>query len=74
MFVFAALGVLTLLGLALVGVLALRMLAELHRLRVQVARTRAQVQPGYDRLRSQGEGGPVGAPEPVAGGDVPSKA
>ncbi|MFC3520899.1 hypothetical protein ACFPZ0_05160 [Streptomonospora nanhaiensis] len=62
MFVFAALGVLTLLGLVLVGVLALRMLAELHRLRAQLARTRAQVQPGYDRLRALSDRGSVGAP------------
>ncbi|MDA8371536.1 MAG: hypothetical protein M0026_16965 [Nocardiopsaceae bacterium] len=61
MFAFVALGTATLVGLAAVGFFALRMLAELRRLREQLARTRRDVEPGYERLRSLSERSRVGA-------------
>jgi len=61
-FVFAVLAALTVAGLVCVGVLALRMLAELRRLQEQLARTRDQVDPAYGRLRAQKGRGRVDAP------------
>ncbi|MDT0302707.1 hypothetical protein [Streptomonospora wellingtoniae] len=62
MFVFAVLAALTLVGLILVGVLALRMLVQLRRLRSQLARTRDDVEPAYERLRALTGRGRVDAP------------
>ncbi|WP_156004477.1 hypothetical protein [Streptomonospora sp. PA3] len=62
MFVFAVLAALTFAGLICVGVLALRMLAQLRRLQEQLARTRDEVGPAYDRLRALSGRGRVDAP------------
>ncbi|GAA1774700.1 MULTISPECIES: hypothetical protein [Streptomonospora] len=62
MFVFAVLAALTLVGLICVGVLALRMLAQLRRLQRQLARTRDDVEPAYERLRALTGRGRVDAP------------
>ncbi|QBI54169.1 hypothetical protein [Streptomonospora litoralis] len=62
MFLFAVLAALTLAGLICVGVLALRMLGELRRLREQLARTRDEVDPAYGRLRARTGRGRVDAP------------
>ncbi|MBB5996402.1 hypothetical protein [Streptomonospora salina] len=62
MFVFAVLIALTAVGLICVGACALRMLAELRRLRNQLERTRDQVEPAYDRLRARTGRDKVGAP------------
>ncbi|MFD0773710.1 hypothetical protein ACFQZ2_07190 [Streptomonospora algeriensis] len=61
-FVITALAALTLAGLVCVGACALRMLAELRRLQEQLARTRDQVGPAYDRLRALSRRDKVDAP------------
>ncbi|MFC3996351.1 hypothetical protein ACFOVU_10520 [Nocardiopsis sediminis] len=48
----AVLGTVTLVGLAVLILLAVRMSTELHRLREQIARTRREVEPAYLRLRA----------------------
>ncbi|MFC4564627.1 hypothetical protein ACFO4E_22445 [Nocardiopsis mangrovi] len=48
----AVLGTVTLAGLAVLILLAVRMSTELHRLREQIARTRREVEPAYRRLHA----------------------
>ncbi|GAB3442744.1 hypothetical protein GCM10027570_10110 [Streptomonospora sediminis] len=62
MFVFAVLAVPVLAGFLCVGILALRMLSRLRWLEDQLARTRDQVEPAYDRLRAHSGRGRVDAP------------
>lgn len=55
MFAIAALGTVTVAGLAVVVFLAVRMVVQLRRLRAQIARTRQDLGPRYERVRQRSE-------------------